>query len=56
MKAVVFDIQRFSIHDGPGIRTARPNLRVRVSGYSAYWGDLSPEMQDEIIRRTCFAL
>lgn len=29
-----------------------PNLLVRVSGYSAYFGDLSPEMQDEIIRRS----
>jgi formate C-acetyltransferase len=29
-----------------------PNLLVRVSGYSAYFGDLSPQMQDEIIRRS----
>jgi formate C-acetyltransferase len=29
-----------------------PNLLVRVSGYSAYFGDLSESMQDEIIRRT----
>ncbi len=30
-----------------------PNLLVRVSGYSAYFHDLVPEMQDEIIERTC---
>lgn len=29
-----------------------PNLLVRVSGYSAYFHDLTPEMQDEIIERT----
>jgi formate C-acetyltransferase len=28
------------------------NLLVRVAGYSAYFVDLSPELQDEIIRRT----
>lgn len=28
------------------------NLLVRVSGYSAYFVDLTPEMQDEIINRT----
>lgn len=28
------------------------NLLVRISGYSAYFVDLSPEMQDEIIART----
>jgi formate C-acetyltransferase len=28
------------------------NLLVRVAGYSAYYVDLSPELQDEIIRRT----
>jgi formate C-acetyltransferase len=32
---------------------AYPNLLVRVSGYSAYFHDLVPEMQDEIIERTC---
>jgi pyruvate formate-lyase/glycerol dehydratase family glycyl radical enzyme len=30
-----------------------PNLLVRVSGYSAYFNDLTPEMKDEIIHRTC---
>ncbi|MEJ2038143.1 MAG: glycine radical domain-containing protein [Desulfosarcinaceae bacterium] len=29
-----------------------PHLLVRVSGYSAYFNDLSPEMKDELIRRT----
>jgi formate C-acetyltransferase len=29
-----------------------PGLLVRVSGYSAYFGDLSPAVQDEIIRRS----
>jgi formate C-acetyltransferase len=30
-----------------------PNLLVRVSGYSAYFNDLSPAMKDEIIERSC---
>jgi formate C-acetyltransferase len=29
-----------------------PHLLVRVSGYSAYFNDLTPEMQDELIRRS----
>lgn len=29
-----------------------PGLLVRVSGYSAYFDDLSPEMKEEIIQRT----
>jgi len=33
-----------------------PFLLVRVSGYSAYFNDLSPEMKDEIIRRTSNAV
>lgn len=33
----------------PGLH---PNLLVRVSGYSAYFNDLTPELKDEIIRRT----
>jgi len=28
------------------------NLIVRVAGYSAYFVDLSPELQDDIIART----
>lgn len=30
-----------------------PSLIVRVSGYSAYFNDLSPAMKDEIIQRSC---
>jgi len=33
-----------------------PNLLVRVSGYSAYFNDLTPEMKDEIIKRTCITV
>jgi pyruvate formate-lyase/glycerol dehydratase family glycyl radical enzyme len=32
---------------------AYPHLLVRVSGYSAYFNDLSLEMKDEMIQRTC---
>lgn len=32
-----------------------PWLIVRVSGYSAYFNDLSPAMKDEIIQRSCLA-
>jgi formate C-acetyltransferase len=39
--------------DNPG---THPNILVRISGYSAYFSDLTPAMQDEIIRRTCLAL
>jgi formate C-acetyltransferase len=31
---------------------AYPNLLVRVSGYSAYFNDLTDEIKDEIIRRS----
>lgn len=33
-----------------------PNLLVRVSGYSAYFNDLSPAMKDDIIKRTSISL
>lgn len=33
-----------------------PDLLVRVSGYSVYFSDLAPAMQDEIIRRTSLSL
>lgn len=29
-----------------------PNLLIRVSGYSAYFNDLSPQMQEEVISRS----
>lgn len=32
---------------------AYPHLCVRISGYSAYFNDLTPEMKDEVIERTC---
>jgi len=33
-----------------------PNLLVRISGYSAYFNDLSPQMKDEITTRSFNAL
>ncbi|MCC6847870.1 MAG: formate acetyltransferase [Deltaproteobacteria bacterium] len=39
--------------DHPG---RHPGLLVRVSGYSAYFDDLSPEMKQELIERTCAPL
>jgi formate C-acetyltransferase len=39
--------------DNPG---AYPGLLVRVSGYSAYFNDLTPDVQDEIINRTCIPM
>jgi formate C-acetyltransferase len=33
-----------------------PFLLVRISGYSAYFADLSPMAQDELIARTCNAV
>ena len=47
-----------NVLDAAVLREARahpekhPHLLVRISGYCAYFGDLTPEMQDEIIRRT----
>ena len=35
--------------DNPGLY---PNLLVRVSGYSAYFNDLTPAMKEEIIKRS----
>jgi pyruvate-formate lyase len=35
---------------------AYPTLLVRVSGYTAYFKDLNPQMQDEIIERTEYGL
>jgi formate C-acetyltransferase len=36
--------------------SAYPNLLVRVSGYCAYFNDLRPEVQDEIIARSSHGL
>jgi pyruvate-formate lyase len=49
---------QFNIINNETLREARRNpekyrnLLIRVAGYSAYFVDLSPELQDEIIRRT----
>ena len=32
-----------------------PNIVVRVSGYTVYFRDLAPAVQDEIIQRSTFA-
>jgi pyruvate-formate lyase len=31
--------------------TAHPHLLVRISGYCAYFNDLSPEMKQELLDR-----
>ncbi len=36
--------------------SAYPGLVVRVAGYCAYFADLQPEIQDEIISRTSHGL
>jgi formate C-acetyltransferase len=47
-----------NVLDAAVLREARdhperhPHLLVRISGYCAYFTDLTPEMQDEIIRRS----
>jgi formate C-acetyltransferase len=49
---------QIAVLDAATLRKARespeafPNLLVRVSGYCAYFADLQPEVQDEIIART----
>jgi formate C-acetyltransferase len=49
---------QFNIVDGETLKKAqsRPeefrSLIVRVAGYSAFFGELTKEVQDEIIRRT----
>ncbi|MBL0714681.1 MAG: 4Fe-4S cluster-binding domain-containing protein [Desulfosarcina sp.] len=65
---LIFDLQRFSLHDGPGIRTTvffkgcplrcrwcqnPESLKPRPE--MAFYADLMPAMQDEIIRRSCLA-
>lgn len=39
------------LHEAAANRDAHPWLLVRVSGYSAYFNDLSPAVQQEIIDR-----
>jgi len=49
---------QLNVLDGPPLLEARqdlakhPGLLVRVAGYSAYFVDLTREVQDEIIPRT----
>lgn len=49
---------QIAVLDAEALKKARenpkdfPNLLVRVSGYCAYFADLQPEVQDEIIART----
>lgn len=49
---------QIAVLDATALKKARenpedfPNLLVRVSGYCAYFADLQPEVQDEIIART----
>ena len=52
---------QFNVVDGKTLREAQQhperhkNLMVRVAGYSAYFTELSANVQDEIILRTEFA-
>ena len=49
---------QLNVLDASALREAKehpdkyPFLMVRISGYSVYFSDLSPELQDEIITRT----
>ena len=49
---------QLNVLDSEMLKEAKDNpdkfawLIVRVSGYSAYFNDLSPEMKDEIIARS----
>ena len=49
---------QLNVLDSAVLREAKENpdqypfLLVRISGYSVYFSDLSPELQDEIIART----
>lgn len=55
IKGIVFDIQRFSLHDGPGIRTT---VFLKGCNLSCIWCqnpesiNKYPEIQSEIISRT----
>jgi len=53
---------QLNVLDAAALREAKENpdkypfLMVRISGYSVYFSDLSPELQDELIARTCNAV
>ncbi len=50
-QGTIFDIKRYAIHDGPGIRTTI-FFKVRVAGYSDYFCNLGIDLQEEVIART----
>ena len=52
MQAQVNSIDPAQLEEARNNPDSNPTLLVRVSGYSAYFTDLSPDMQDEIIKRT----
>ena len=45
-------VSRETLLDAQQNPEKHPDLMVRVSGYSAYFADLTKEVQDEIIART----
>ena len=49
-------IDRATLEDAKKHPENYPNLLVRVSGYTAYFGDLNPHMQEEIIIRAEYDL
>ena len=49
-------IDRATLEDARKNPSKYPHLLVRVSGYTAYFADLNPHMQEEIITRTEYAL
>ena len=49
-------IDRATLEDARKNPLNHPHLLVRVSGYTAYFADLNPHMQEEIITRTEYAL
>lgn len=49
-------IDRATLEDARANPRKHPHLLVRVSGYTAYFTDLNPHMQEEIITRAEYAL
>jgi pyruvate formate-lyase/glycerol dehydratase family glycyl radical enzyme len=49
-------IDRATLEEARANPLKHPHLLVRVSGYTAYFTDLNPHMQEEIISRTEYAL